>query len=210
MNGLYRTSGPRWLPGWRPGIAALGAAPATAHAAFLSGEALETAADWVSWAVLILVPMIVIVVFWVVHVMPEKIAHKRHHPQRDAIQTLCLLSLVFGGLLWPVAWLWAYTRPVGYRLAYGTDKHEDFVFEELERAREGKLTPDEHARVEAELRSMERRGALSPELVRARDELATLAAREGVSDPTPVAVATAPATTAADIAAAAQSRSTTR
>ena len=27
--------------------------------------------------------------------------------------TLCLLSLVFGGLLWPIAWLWAYTKPVG-------------------------------------------------------------------------------------------------
>ena len=24
------------------------------------------------------------------------------------IRTLCLLSLVFGGLLWPIAWLWAY------------------------------------------------------------------------------------------------------
>ena len=38
-----------------------------------------------------------------------------------AIQTLCLLSLVFGGLLWPIAWLWAYTRPVLYKMAYGTD-----------------------------------------------------------------------------------------
>ena len=28
------------------------------------------------------------------------------------IRTLCLLSLVFGGLLWPIAWLWAYTKPV--------------------------------------------------------------------------------------------------
>ena len=51
--------------------------------------------------------------------MPEKIAHKRHHPQLEAIKTLCLLSLVFGGLLWPIAWLWAYTKPVGYKLAYG-------------------------------------------------------------------------------------------
>jgi hypothetical protein len=54
--------------------------------------------------------------------MPEKIAHKRGHPQTGAIQCLCLLSLVFGGLLWPIAWLWAYTKPVGYKLAYGTDK----------------------------------------------------------------------------------------
>ena len=33
-----------------------------------------------------------------------------------------MLSLAFGGLLWPLAWLWAYTKPVLYRMAYGTDK----------------------------------------------------------------------------------------
>ena len=70
-----------------------------------------------------------IVLFWMVHVLPEKIAHKRHHPQLEAIRTLCLLSLVFGGLLWPLAWLWAYTKPVGYKLAYGTDKHPDYFKE---------------------------------------------------------------------------------
>ena len=64
-----------------------------------------------------------------VHVLPEKIAHKRHHPQFEAIRTLCLLSLVFGGLLWPIAWLWAYTKPVGYKMAYGTDKHPDYFKE---------------------------------------------------------------------------------
>ena len=64
-----------------------------------------------------------------VHVLPEKIAHKRHHPQLEAIKTLCLLSLVFGGLLWPIAWLWAYTKPVGYKLAYGTDKSPDYFKE---------------------------------------------------------------------------------
>ena len=45
------------------------------------------------------------------------------------IHTLCLLSLVFGGLLWPIAWLWAYTRPIGYKIAFGTEKHEDFFLE---------------------------------------------------------------------------------
>ncbi len=73
--------------------------------------------------------MIGIVVFWLVHIMPEKIAHQRHHPQFEAIRTLCLLSLVFGGLLWPLAWLWAYTKPVGYKMAYGTDKHPDYYKE---------------------------------------------------------------------------------
>ena len=47
---------------------------------------------------------------------------RKQHPQLDAIKTLCLLSLVFGGMLWPLAWLWAYTKPVIHKLAYGTDQ----------------------------------------------------------------------------------------
>jgi hypothetical protein len=64
------------------------------------------------------------VVFWLVHILPEKIAEKKQHPQAKAIQCLCLLSLAFGGLLWPLAWLWAYSKPVMYKMAYGTDKVE--------------------------------------------------------------------------------------
>ena len=71
------------------------------------------------------VPCVLIALFWMVHILPEKIAHKRHHPQFEAIRTLCLLSLVFGGLLWPFAWLWAYSKPVMYKMAYGTDVHPD-------------------------------------------------------------------------------------
>lgn len=96
-------------------------APANAHASFLKGEALDKAADVMSWVVLILVPIVGIAVFWILHIMPEKIAEKRKHPQAKAIQCLCLLSLFFGGLLWPIAWLWAYSKPVLHKLAYGTD-----------------------------------------------------------------------------------------
>ena len=71
---------------------------------------------------LVIAPVVAITVFWLVHILPEKIAEKRHHPQAQAIQTLCLLSLFFGGLLWPLAWLWAYSKPVLYKMAYGTDK----------------------------------------------------------------------------------------
>ena len=45
-------------------------------------------------------------------------------PADAAIQCLCLLSLCFGGLLWPIAWLWAYTKPVLHKMAYGTDVDE--------------------------------------------------------------------------------------
>src|SRR3954465_3697784 len=152
--------------------AVLAAAPA--HASFLSGEALDTAADVLAIAVLFIVPVVAIVVFWIVHVLPEKIAHRRHHPQRDAITTLCLLSLVFGGLLWPIAWLWAFTRPVAYRMAYGTDKHEDYYDEMAEKQRAGTLLRDEAFHLREELEAMEARGALPPALRGLKDELSRL------------------------------------
>jgi len=96
----------------------------SAHASMFKGEALDKAADVITWVVLIVAPIIAIAVFWIVHILPEKIAEKRKHPQAKAIQALCLLSLVFGGLLWPIAWLWAYSKPVLYKLAYGTDTVE--------------------------------------------------------------------------------------
>src|SRR5262245_44700100 len=86
---------------------------------------VDSVADFLAVFVIIVVPIAVIVLFWLVHILPEKIAEKRHHPQKDAIKVLCLLSLVFGGLLWPLAWLWAYVKPVFHKLAYGRDKHDD-------------------------------------------------------------------------------------
>jgi CBS domain containing-hemolysin-like protein len=95
-----------------------------AHASMFKGEALDNVADVMSWVVLIIAPIAAIAVFLMVHILPEKIAEKKKHPQTDAIKTLCLLSLFFGGMLWPLAWLWAYSKPVMYKLAYGTDKLE--------------------------------------------------------------------------------------
>ncbi|HEY0334663.1 MAG TPA: DUF3302 domain-containing protein [Stenotrophomonas sp.] len=95
-----------------------------AHASFLSGEALDTAANVIAWLALVVVPVVLISLFWIVHILPEKIAEKRRHPQLAAIKILCLLSLAFGGLLWPLAWLWAYTKPVLHKMAYGTDQDE--------------------------------------------------------------------------------------
>jgi len=146
------------------------------HASFLSGDALDTAADWIAIVVLIVVPVVVIVVFWLLHVMPERLAEKRHHPQTAAIQTLCLLSLVFGGLLWPIAWIWAFTKPVAYRVAYGTDKSEDWHVEMGEKAKAGTLLEEELAHLRAELDSMASRGALPANLRQLRADLLQLAA----------------------------------
>jgi cytochrome bd-type quinol oxidase subunit 2 len=101
-----------------------------AHA---DGESLDKIADVISWVALIIGPIIAIVVFLLIHILPEKIAEKKNHPQAHAIKVLCLLSLAFGGILWPLAWLWAYSKPVLYKMAYGTDKGEyhELTFKDL-------------------------------------------------------------------------------
>ena len=161
---------------WRALLAAAALlAPASGHASFLSGDALDTMANVLSWVVLFLVPILAIVVFWYVHILPEVIAEKRHHPQKDSIKVLCILSLFFGGLLWPFAWLWAYTRPVVYRAAYGTDRHDDFYVEQGEKARLGELSAEEFAQLRAELAGMAAKGTLSPKLSTLREELDRIA-----------------------------------
>jgi len=150
----------------------------TASASFLAGDALDTMADWLAIIVLIVVPVAAIVVFWLVHILPELIAEKKHHPQKDAIKTLCLLSLVFGGLLWPLAWLWAYTKPALHKLAYGTDKHEDY-YKELAHAQAGdaRELKDDVTRLRGELDLLAARGGVPEELASIREQLVELESR---------------------------------
>ena len=156
--------------------ACLAALPA--HASLFKGEALDKVASVLALVVIVVVPIVVIVLFWMVHVLPEKIAHKRHHPQRDAIQVLCLLSLFFGGMLWPLAWLWAYSKPVLHKLAYGTDKHDDYHAEHAAAATD--RSSDLRAEV-ADLRgsveNMLEKGGTAEELAAIRDRLAALEPR---------------------------------
>ena len=146
--------------------------PSTAHASLLSPEAEDAMATYIAIFALTFVPVALIALFWMVHVLPEKIAHKRHHPQFEAIKTLCLLSLVFGGLLWPIAWLWAYTKPVGYKLAYGTDKHPDYFKEH------GLPEPDSPtADLRMRIAGLEERGVSAHELEAIRSDLAAIESR---------------------------------
>jgi len=164
-----------------------------AQASFLQSEALDSFADAMAWIVICVVPLCVLTVFWLIHVLPEKIAHQRHHPQRDAIKSLSLLSLVFGGLLWPFAWLWAYSRPTAYKLGYGTDKHEDYCTALGEKAKAGTLVARDMEHLRHDLAAMAERGPLPPRL---RTELDALASPAHAT-----ATATAAAAVTATVAA---------
>jgi hypothetical protein len=141
-----------------------------------SGGFQDKAASFLAVFIIIVMPIGGIVLFWLVHVLPEKIAEKRQHPQKDAIHVLCLLSLVFGGMLWPLAWLWAYTKPVIHKMAYGRDKHDDHYLELAAKEASGEqLTlPEELARLRHDLEALEKRGELSGDTQGIRDRLARL------------------------------------
>ena len=109
--------------------------PSRAQASIFHGETLDALANGIAWVVIVIAPIIGIAVFWLVHILPEKIAEKKKHPQCAAIQCLCLLSLCFGGLLWPIAWLWAYSKPVLHKLAYGTDVDESIGHHPAEKSK---------------------------------------------------------------------------
>ena len=141
------------------GIAAA-SSPGLAHASLLSGDALDAFANGLSWFILVVVPVAAIGGFLYVHVLPELIAERRQHPQKDAIKVLCILSLFFGGMLWPFAWLWAYTRPTLHRAVYGTEKHDDHYAQMAEKARAGTLSAEEVDTLRRELDTMEEKGHL--------------------------------------------------
>jgi CBS domain containing-hemolysin-like protein len=147
--------------------------PRAAHASLLSPALEDKLATFLAIVVIFLVPIVLIVLFWMVHVLPEKIAHKRHHPQFEAIRTLCLLSLVFGGLLWPIAWIWAYSKPVMYKLAYGTDKHPDASHDEPQAA-SGEAPA---AELRERLARLESRGIPASELKTLRADLDAIEAK---------------------------------
>jgi hypothetical protein len=145
-------------------------------ASFLSPELEDKLATIIALFVIFVVPAVLVALFWMVHILPEKIAHNRHHPQFEAIRTLCLLSLVFGGMLWPIAWIWAYTKPVMHKIAYGTDTashevdEEGSAWDEREKPAAAVALHDRLARLEAA-------GVPADDLNAIRADIAALEAR---------------------------------
>jgi CBS domain containing-hemolysin-like protein len=168
-----------------------------AQASFLPPEVMDTAATYLAWFIVIVMPIAGVVIFLLIHILPEKVAEKRHHPQKDAIQTLCLLSLFFGGLLWPLAWLWAYTRPVTYRAAYGTEKNDDYFVHMADRAAKGELDAHDVRHLREEFEAMAAAGGLNPTLQAARTRFEASQLVPATPAPVPAALAATTAQTGA-------------
>ena len=67
--------------------------------------------DIIAFAVfgILLIAAVVIVV--TLGSLPGQIAHKRGHPQAAAVTVAGWLGLVTGGILWPLALIWAFLKP---------------------------------------------------------------------------------------------------
>ncbi len=72
-----------------------------------------TGLDYFTFVVLILLTGAGLVGAVFLASLPGKIAAERGHPQADAIRVAGWLGLLTMGLLFPIALIWAYTRPPG-------------------------------------------------------------------------------------------------
>lgn len=65
--------------------------------------------------ILIVVGVNIAFLLWLAAI-PGQVARTREHPQAEAINVCGWLSLVTFFATWPVALVWAYTRPLNVRL----------------------------------------------------------------------------------------------
>jgi hypothetical protein len=73
---------------------------------------------FVVFAVLIFVGVIIVVNLGK---LPGQLAQKWNHPQAGAINAMSWIGIATGGLLWPVAFIWAFTTPFGTKSAIKDD-----------------------------------------------------------------------------------------
>jgi hypothetical protein len=61
----------------------------------------------------LLVLLAAVVAIWLaLGMLPGRIARQRGHPQADAIAVAGWWGVITLGILLPLAWIWAYTKPV--------------------------------------------------------------------------------------------------
>jgi len=70
-----------------------------------------TALDIFALIVLIVLVAAGIAIWAILGMMPGRIARERNHPQADAINVCGWWGVITMGLLLPLAWIWAYTKP---------------------------------------------------------------------------------------------------
>jgi hypothetical protein len=86
------------------------------------GVLLLDAFAFVVFAVLILVAVCIVITLGQ---LPGRLARKWGHPNAAAINAAGWVGVATGGLLWPLALIWAFTVPTGVSSSKVRDDHED-------------------------------------------------------------------------------------
>jgi Protein of unknown function (DUF3302) len=81
---------------------------------------------FIVFAVLIFVAVIIVVSLGK---LPGQLATKWGHPQAAAINAMSWIGIATGGLLWPIAFIWAFTNPFGIKSAAIKDDRQPRVVE---------------------------------------------------------------------------------
>ena len=81
----------------------------------------------------------IVLLLVVLGALPGKIARKRNHHQADAINVCGWLGVITMGLLWPLAFIWAYTKPVAAVATASTDSDQGAALIETIRRLEFRL-----------------------------------------------------------------------
>src|SRR5208283_3997743 len=76
---------------------------------------------FVVFAVLIFVGVVIVVSLGK---LPGQLAQKWGHPQAAAITAMSWIGIATGGLLWPIAFIWAFTNPFGAKPAIIKDDRQ--------------------------------------------------------------------------------------
>jgi amino acid transporter len=72
-----------------------------------------TALDIFALLVLLVLAAAVVGIWVILGMLPGKIAGKRNHPQAEAINVCGWWGVITLGILLPLAFIWAYTKPIG-------------------------------------------------------------------------------------------------
>ena len=76
---------------------------------------------FVVFAVLIFVGVVIVVSLGK---LPGQLAQKWGHPQAAAINAMSWIGIATGGLLWPIAFIWAFTSPLEAKSAAIKDNRQ--------------------------------------------------------------------------------------
>jgi len=70
--------------------------------------------DIIAFAVFAILIVAGVVVVVLLGALPGRIAQRRGHPQTAAVTACGWLGLATGGILWPIALIWAFLKPASH------------------------------------------------------------------------------------------------